>query len=753
MIRFWHSSLRIRVLLPAALVAIPALILLVYMSVQQRREAESDITRNAEQLARIATVDQERLIEGTRQLLIALSQSRDVREAREGNVEGCNSYLNQLIRQYGSTYNNIGFADSDGMIVCSGFGTPVSIANREYFTGALATRDFAAGAFGIGRQTGRPSLQFGYPVMTATGGVSGVVFAAVDLNRLNEGLTDRDWPRDANLIVTDRQNTIVAKHPDWQSWLGQSLAHDPITKLIGNRVTGTIDFAEKNSRELFAFSRITKPAGTGLTVRVFIDKTEAMAAADRAMYEGLVAIGLVAMLVMAGVTAASERLLMEPIDQLAKASRRLADGDLGARAASSTAIPELNELGKDFDHMAAALQEREAARLRVEMERKELEQQYHQAQKMDAVGRLAGGIAHDFNNMLTAILGYCELLLEDQSTTDSQRSDIREIDRAGRTAATLTRQLLAFSRREIVEPKVISLNTVVSSMDKMLHLLLGENIEIEGKLTRDLDFVKADQSQLEQVVLNLMVNARDAMASGGRVRIETANVNAMRGITSSYLAAPAGRYVMLAVADEGCGISSEVKPHLFEPFFTTKGAGKGTGLGLATIYGIVKQNGGGISVDSEIGRGSVFRIYLRRTDDRPVEARSEETVTISVPGKATILVVEDDSGIRELASKVLSRYGYEVLTACGGDEAGTVSNGHDGPIDILLSDVVMPGMSGPKVAAMLTASRPAMKVVYMSGYTDDAIVRHGVMAHDVPFIQKPFTPERLHNKILEVLSN
>jgi two-component system cell cycle sensor histidine kinase/response regulator CckA len=330
---------------------------------------------------------------------------------------------------------------------------------------------------------------------------------------------------------------------------------------------------------------------------------------------------------------------------------------------------------------------------------------------------------------------------------------VREIEKAGRTAAALTRQLLAFSRREIIEPAVIDLNAVVGGMDKMLHRLLGENIRVESRLERRLDRVKADRGQLEQVILNLLVNARDAMPEGGRVLIETANVTLPQGVQSRYLAAPPGQYVALSVTDEGTGIPEQVLLHLFEPFFTTKGTGKGTGLGLATIYGIVKQGGGGIVVQTNVGGGTMFRICLPRTD----EALSHTSGTVKIeraPGsKATILVVEDDSGIRELTARVLSRYGYVVLTASGGDEARAVCERHDGAIDLLLSDVVMPGMSGPQVAEMLTALRPQLKVVYMSGYTDDAILRHGVMVRDMPFLQKPFTPQRLHNKILEVLGH
>jgi signal transduction histidine kinase/CheY-like chemotaxis protein len=746
----WRPRLRLRILAPAALVAIPAIALLVYMSFDRRAQAELALTQNASQLARLASVDQERLIEGTRQLLISLSQSRDV---QEGNTDRCKAYLQQLLPQFGATYNNLGVSDVHGNVTCSGVDADViSIADRPWYRTTIEQQGFVVGDYVIGRQTGRASLPFGYPVRDSAGQLRGAVFATVDLQRLNESLIGADWSEDVTLTVTDRHHTVLAHLPDWQKWVGQSLKDDVITAKMGSSPRGVVEYVERGERQLIAFARIDKPTATGLTVRVFVNKTRAMAGANRSMYQGLGALALMSLFVLIGVKAASDRLLLEPIVRLTKASRRLAAGDLRARAASSTTIPELSELGKDFDDMAAALEEREAARLRAETERKDLEQQYHQSQKMDAVGRLAGGIAHDFNNMLTAILGYSELLLEDPSLSVDQRSDIGEIDKAGRTAAALTRQLLAFSRREIVEPIVLDVNTVFGGMDKMLHRLIGEHLQMEIRLAPTLDAVKADRGQIEQVILNLIVNARDAMPRGGSILIETANLDMPDGVVSAYLSAAPGRYVVISVSDTGSGMSADVLVHLFEPFFTTKTVGKGTGLGLATIYGIVKQSGGGITVQSELGHGSTFRIYLPRCDESITEAAAGAAVERAPARNATILIVEDDPGIRDLTAKVLSRYGYAVLTADGGKEARLVCESHPGGIDLLLSDVVMPGMSGPMVAEMLTKMRPSMKVVYMSGYTDDAIVRHGVMVHEVPFLQKPFTPERLANKIAEVLA-
>jgi CheY-like chemotaxis protein len=353
--------------------------------------------------------------------------------------------------------------------------------------------------------------------------------------------------------------------------------------------------------------------------------------------------------------------------------------------------------------------------------------------------------------MLTAILGYCELLNDDPDLKESHRADVREIDRAGRTAAQLTRQLLAFSRRQVVETTALDLNAIVSSMDNMLHRLVGEHIVMKTKLAPDLDAIKADRGQIEQVILNLVVNARDAMPEGGRISIDTGNVFLPDGVQSAYLTAPPGNYVMLAVADSGNGMPADVLEHLFEPFFTTKPSGKGTGLGLATVYGIVKQNNGGIAVESHAGGGSIFRIYFPECHERVQVVAAPAPAERPANGRATILVVEDDPGIRELSSKILKRYGYDVLSAEGVEESRHFSERHEGAIDVLLSDVVMPGMNGPAVADILTRTRPGMKVVFMSGYADAVIARHGVMAREVPFLQKPFTPERLADTIVEVL--
>ena len=383
-------------------------------------------------------------------------------------------------------------------------------------------------------------------------------------------------------------------------------------------------------------------------------------------------------------------------------------------------------------------------------ERKVLEEQVRQATKMEAVGRLAGGIAHDFNNLLTVINGYTELLMDKFASDDRVTVYLKEIAQAGDRAATLTRQLLAFSRSQVLTPQVLDLNAVVTNLGKMLKRMIGEDIELSTVLDPALGRVKADPGQIEQVIMNLVVNARDAMPRGGDLTIETSNVELDETYARNHVTVKPGPHVMLAVADTGVGMLPETQAHIFEPFFTTKEQGKGTGLGLATVYGIVKQSGGSIWAYSEPGQGSVFKIYLPTVSEGPV-AEQTKMEPVSSGGTETILVIEDEVGVRSFINLALESSGYTVLEADSAESALEICARHDGPIHLLLTDVVMPRMSGPRVAEQVAAVRPDIKVLYMSGYTDDSVVRHGVLTQEMPFIQKPLSPIALRNKIREVL--
>ena len=382
---------------------------------------------------------------------------------------------------------------------------------------------------------------------------------------------------------------------------------------------------------------------------------------------------------------------------------------------------------------------------------RESEEMLRQAQKMESIGTLAGGIAHDFNNLMTVVTGYSELALRRIAQNDPLRSKIEEIRDAGERAASLTGQLLAFSRKQILKPVVLDVNTVVTGMSKMLPRLLGEDIDLRFELANSIWQVKADPGQMEQVLMNLAVNARDAMPTGGRLTVKTENVEfAGRSVKRRMVVEP-GSYIVLSVTDNGTGMDAETQSHIFEPFFTTKEIGKGTGLGLATVYGIVKQSGGTVWVYSEPGRGTTFRIYLPREDEVAVTYNRQRTERPVAQGHETILLVEDEESVRNLAKEILEAYGYEVLTAANGAEGVRVCREYMNDIALIVTDVVMPQMSGRELAESVRTIRPETRVLYMSGFTDDAVVHHGVVADGTCFIQKPFSPETLALKVREVL--
>ena len=384
-------------------------------------------------------------------------------------------------------------------------------------------------------------------------------------------------------------------------------------------------------------------------------------------------------------------------------------------------------------------------------ERRILERQLRMAGKMEAVGRLSGGIAHDFNNILGVIIGYGQVLKRRLGSQNDLLECAEEIEKAGQRAASLTRQLLAFSRQQILTPSILKLNDLVLDMAKMLPRLLGEDIAVNTSLSSDLGMVKADQSQIEQVIMNLAVNARDAMPEGGTLRIETANVELDQAYAWQHPGAKPGHYVMLAVIDAGTGIDPDTITHIFEPFFTTKEVGKGTGLGLATVYGVVKQSGGYIWVESEPGKGASFQIFLPRVEEPATEVTARTPVVKTTRGSETILLVEDSEPLRKLTQSFLESHGFRVLVAQNGEEALQVETRHSGKIDLLLTDVVMPGINGRVLAERLLPRQPAMRVLYISGYTDNFVARHGVLEQGMILLHKPFTEEVLIKKMREVL--
>jgi signal transduction histidine kinase len=429
--------------------------------------------------------------------------------------------------------------------------------------------------------------------------------------------------------------------------------------------------------------------------------------------------------------------------ELQESNRRLRElqAQLEARVEARTA---------DLRATNDELQREMAERRKTELALVRSEEQLRQAQKLEAVGRLAGGIAHDFNNLLSVVLSYTALLLQDMRTSDPHRSEIQEIQRAGERAAELTRQLLAFSRQQILDRKLLDFNRIVSELHSILRRVLGEDVELKLLLAPQIDSVECDRGQIEQVVMNLIVNARDAMPEGGRLTIETANVVLGEGYAREHPGVIPGHYVMVAVSDTGTGMDKPTQLRAFEPFFTTKEQGKGTGLGLSTVFGIVRQSGGNIWLYSELRVGTTFKLYFPRAEGGEI-ARPISFPPRTLHGAETILLVEDEDMVRGVASEVLRKFGYHVLEARSPGEALLVCEQHPVTIHLLLTDVVMPKMNGRQLAQRIAGVRPGIQVIYMSGYTDNVITHHGVLDSDVAFVQKPLTPQPLLEKVREVL--
>lgn len=504
-------------------------------------------------------------------------------------------------------------------------------------------------------------------------------------------------------------------------------------------------------------------------------------------FRRMILVGLILSLVGVAATFWMSNSITQPLNALTTAATTISQGDYSTKVDASRK-DELGDLGHAFNKMVSELKtlhhdledkvrqrtaELETANKqlqilsnsnavkRTEAEREKIqaidalrntEEQLQQSQKLEAVGRLAGGIAHDFNNLLTAIIGYSDLSLSRMHDNEPLKKNIIEIKKASERAASLTGQLLAFSRKQVLQPKILDLNSVVLDLQKMLTRLIGEDIELRTSLSPNLANVKADPTQLEQVIMNLAVNARDAMPTGGKVTIETANVVLDDAYSKQHIAVIPGPYVMIAVSDSGVGMDAETQRRMFEPFFTTKSSGKGTGLGLSMVYGIVKQSGGNIWVYSEPEHGTTFKIYLPAVEGEAsaIETEIEQTVH---PATETVLLVEDEEIVRSLVLEVLKSEGYTVVTAASGSEALDVCSTHKGPIHLLITDVVMPGMSGKQLVTQLVGKCRDVKVLYMSGYTDDAIVNHGVLDAGVAFLQKPFTPGVVLSKVREVLNS
>jgi len=863
------------------LAVLPALVILLYSGMEQRRQSIENAKRDVLLLTHSMVATQEDITSATRQTLSTLAlvpaiQNLDVQES---------SGILRAVLERNPDYLNITLSDVNGEVLASGTPfTGANLADRKHVREALARKDFAVGEYVLSRVVEQtvPVFAFAHPVLDRAGRPWGVLTAALRLDRFAAFYDVSRLPAGSFVAVTDHQGVRLFFHP------AREETH-PIGKPINAKVWDTARKAAESGiavfpgsdgvRRITAFEHVRLTAGETpyMVMWAGIPEEHILGAADAVLVRNLSLLFLATLMALGISWAIGRNTLISPIKSLVGATRGFARGNLEARSGLSGKPDELGTLARAFDDMAEALsmgqqalRDREAfiravldnlpigvavnsfeppvrfeymndnfprfyrttrqaladpdafweavyedPQFREEMkgrvladcasgdparmywpdvplvrkeggttfvsarntpiidknimistvwdvtdlklaaeERQRLQDQLAQAQKMESVGRLAGGVAHDFNNMLSVILGYTELALAHVGSAKPLRADLQEVKRAAQRSAELIRQLLAFARKQTVAPEVLNLNDALEDMLKMLRRLIGEDIDLAWLPASDLWLVRMDPSQLDQIMVNLCVNARDAIAGVGRITMATENITLDRHSCRGQEECAPGDYVMLTISDTGCGMDKETLANIFDPFFTTKDLGKGTGLGLATVFGIVKQNLGFIRVSSEAGKGAMFTIYLPRLSGQAVVAgKDEEPAEVSRSRGETILLVEDDPTVMATCRSMLESLGYRVLVAGKPGEAVRLAAKHAGEIDLLLTDVVMPEMNGRELATTLLSAHPALKCLFMSGYTADIIDSQGVLPEGVHLMQKPFSLQDLALHLRKVLEH
>jgi signal transduction histidine kinase len=731
------SSLRLRLLAPVLVALLPALGVLGYATLAQRRLLVGDARSEADQLARLVAEVLQRPIDGARGLLLGLAHLPTVLD----QDPACGAQVARLLRQE-PAYLNMGAIDPQGKVYCSARPLPgaVHLSDRRFFQRALASRDFGVGEFVVSRIVGQASLGFGQAVLDDAGSLRAVAFASLDVAWLQQRLDALAVPEGASVEVLDRLGVVITSrgHPE-----RAGLPFDPSLLSALARAGAPVEAPGPDKvQRLHALHSVADRGGEPIIqVVVGLPAEVVLGPVNRITVLSLAAFGLVTILALLAAGWAGEVLLVRKLKVVIGAARRLSGGDIGTRTNLRAGRGEFGDLIRAFDEMAASLQRQMA-------ERTQLEEELRHSQKMEAVGRLAGGVAHDFNNLLTAVLSGARMIESDLPADHASRQDVAEIIKAGERAAALTGQLLTFSRRQRVAPRVVALADVVQGLAKLLRRTLGETIKLEV-VANARGVVLADPGQLEQVIVNLAVNARDAMPEGGRLTITVDELERTEREPSLETGMPVGPLVVLTVEDTGTGMDLGTQARIFEPFFTTKGPGKGTGLGLSTVYGIVTQSGGAVRVRSTPGAGTAFRVCLPRHEGPSQEMTPPVPRTRVRGGHETILLVEDDDAVRSIARRILEQGGYTVLEAAGPRAAVALAEDPGRSIDLLLTDVLLPDENGPALARRLSALRPGLRVAFMSGDTGES--HEADFPPAAPFLGKPFTPDSLLSTVRQAL--
>ncbi len=718
------------------------------------REVVADEREKAERDVRVlAQLVSSRLDDVVREHAGVLSVVARTVRPNVGTRDTRDSLLAEISRHLPAYITNLSIYDARGENIGHtypfGAQSRPNVSDRRYFIEALHTKRLAIGEPNVSRLSGRRIIGIVLPVLRADSTVEAVVGATVELDYLLDRIALPNLPAQSVINVIDTSGMVVARTIDAQTWIMRNVRRHPAIQPIFLSPSGAEIMSGLDGIPRYIAYLRTGIAPWIITIGVPPEYVEGPA--SQRTWQG-VALGLLSLLCGLVVAALFARRIGVPVRQLSEYAQAYGAGDATRRVDVDTAGP-LESLAIAFNHMADELDVRARESTAQREALSVSEAQLRQAQKMDAVGQLAGGIAHDFNNLLTVVLGHVSFARSELATMSNGRElseSLAEIHSASTRAAELTRQLLTFARRQRISRHAVNLNETARGIDRLLRRVLGEHIELATILAEDLWVSEADASQVEQVLVNLAVNARDAMPDGGLLTIESHNVSLGEEYARANTEVTPGEYVMLSVTDTGTGIAPEHLPHLFEPFFTTKAPGAGTGLGLAVCYGIAKRHGGHISVYSELGHGTTVRFYLPRSINA-ADAPINSATPAARRGHETILVVEDTDAVRAIAQRALTVQGYTVLTAVDGADGERVACDYPGRIDLLLTDMVMPKLGGRELAGRLRALRPTMKVLFTSGYTANASQRAAELDSNEPFLAKPYLPELLLQKVREVL--
>ena len=743
------SSVRLRTRLVALglIATAPALVVILYTQSLERSRARERAVADIRQVTHLAAIQQATIFDGVERLLLTLAQLPDI---KSDNPARCQALLPGVLRDHPG-YINIWINKTANPAFCEAI--PVSAAinaaniQRPWYRHALDTGTTTVGDFTISPVNGMPIVVIAHAIAGPSGAAEGVVAATISLDTLNDIAARTQLPARTTLTLVDRNRKILARSPNVPDMLGTLM---PAPSSASEETVADIVDAG-GVAQMYATARVLGRVDTGLSIGMEVERTSALATADSLLRQQAVLLVVLLFATILATLIGGERFVLRPVMALAAVTRRLARGDLSARAHLRGGVPGVSELTTAVNAMATEMETRARAEMRAQAELRASEERLRHAQKLETVGQLAAGVAHNFNNLLTVIAGFTELLMV-RHTDGLDRRDLEEVKKAAVRGAVLTRQLLAFSRRQDAAPTRLDLNQTVTELRDMLARVIREDIVLHIALAPSPAWVLIDPHEVEQVVLNLVLNARDAMPAGGDITVDLAHVMLDAAAPSPNVPALTGWYVRVGVKDTGTGISPEVLRHLFEPFFTTKDAGKGTGMGLASIDSIVRQNRGAITVDTSPGHGSTFNVYFPAVSADVVVTLPPAAAFASLPVTAstTILLVEDEDALRAVVARMLAQAGYAVLDARAPGEAIALFDTHQDDIALLLTDVIMPEMNGPALAQRLVAIRPELRVLFVSGYTDELPVLNAP-GSKWKFLPKPFSSATLLAAVAELL--